>query len=735
MDITFTLSISEMITILLSFVAVVFAIAAYWVARKQWHLSLKTYREEKYKQRILENNEETKLFDSQDIQRSTHCYIEPNCSNVDPAREAEPRHLIIIENNIFDAVEKYLSKEPPEINAYYHILILADSGMGKTSFMLNYYAKNKKKKHHQHKIYLVPLGKPDADEYIDNIPNKKNVILFLDALDEDQQAIKDYHKRITALMDKCRNFKRLVITSRTQFFPSDEEIPKEAGFAKVGIRDLGEKGAYSFLKLYLSPFSDDQVNAYLKKFYKWRFKKRQKAFDLIQKIEYLKVRPMLLAHIPYILDQQKGNEIKYSFELYEIMIEGWLDRESYFVNKSDLRNFSENLAIDLYNKSAQRGAERVYVDELKSLAKTWNIPLDKWQLTGRSLLNRDAEGSFKFAHRSIMEYLYVKNYQYRPDIKLTDQMKTFLKEMFEAEVFSIEKMPPEICLDYFENENIALQQRLRAGKILSKTGDPRFLADCWFLPNDPLLGFIEIPAGEFFMGSDSKIDKEASGDEKPQHPVYLDQYYIAKFPVTVSQYNLFLESTDKQVRSCNKEKGNHPVVDASWFEALEYCQWLTEQLKSNQEWAEKISSLFQAKDWHVTLPSEAEWEKAARGPDGRIYPWGNTFNENNLNCSGTGIKDTSPVGCFKNGGSPYHVMEMSGNVLEWTRSKKADYPYEPNDVDRENLSDKNGARVVRGGSWFNPARYCRVASRYRLTPGIRLGYFGFRLCLSPRSAV
>jgi formylglycine-generating enzyme required for sulfatase activity len=717
------LSTNEIITIILSLAGLVIAIAAYY-------LTLKSYLTQKNKQRIFEKNAETALFDSQDIQRSTHCYIEPDCSNVDPAREAEPRHLIIIKNNIFDAVELYLSTENPEKNAYHHILILADSGMGKTSFVLNYYAKNKKKKHSPHKIYIVPLGKKEADAFIDSIPNQKEVILFLDALDEDQQAIKNYHNRIAELMEKCTNFKRVVITSRTQFFPSDEEIPRDTGIAKVGAKKLGEKGAYSFLKLYLSPFSDDQVAAYLKKFYKWQWKSRRKAFDLIQKIENLKVRPMLLAHIPYILDQQKGNEIKYSFELYEIMIEGWLDRESYFVNKSDLRNFSENLAIDLYNKSAQRGTERVYVDELKSLAKTWNIPLDKWQLTGRSLLNRDAEGYFKFAHRSIMEYLYVKNYQYHASIEFTDQMKLFLNEMLDAGA----AIPPDLHAYLLENENFALQQRVSAGKILAKSGDPRFLSDCWFLPNDPLLGFIEIPAGKFFMGSDSKKDKEASGDEKPQHPVYLDQYYIAKFPVTVSQYNLFLESTDKQVRSSNKEKGNHPVVDVSWFEALKYCQWLTEQLKSNQEWAEKISSLFQAKDWHVTLPSEAEWEKAARGTDGRIYPWGDTFNEHNLNFDGTKINGTSPVGCFKNGGSPYHVMEMSGNVYEWTRSKFTDYPYQPDDEDRESLSDKNDARVVRGGCWYYPARYCRVAYRFRDTPGIRIDFIGFRLCLSPKSA-
>jgi len=340
---------------------------------------------------------------------------------------------------------------------------------------------------------MVPLGKPNADEFIDKIQNKNDVILFLDALDEDQQAIKNYHKRIADLMEKCSTFKRVVITSRTQFFPSDEEIPKETGIAKVGAKHLGEEGAYSFLKLYLSPFSDEQVDAYLKKFYKWRFKERRKAFDLIKKIENLKVRPMLLTHISDIV-KSKDIEIKYSYELYDIMIEGWLDRESYFVEKSDLRNFSENLAVDLYNKSAQRGTERVHADELKSLAETWNISLEKWQLTGRSLLNRDAEGNYKFAHRSIMEYLYVKNYQYWEGIELTDQMKMFFEEMIQADAIRIEDLPTDICLFCLENENISLQKKLIAGNQLNNVGDPRFLTDFWYLPDDPLFGFIEMGA-------------------------------------------------------------------------------------------------------------------------------------------------------------------------------------------------------------------------------------------------
>ncbi|MBF0453076.1 MAG: SUMF1/EgtB/PvdO family nonheme iron enzyme [Candidatus Magnetomorum sp.] len=157
------------------------------------------------------------------------------------------------------------------------------------------------------------------------------------------------------------------------------------------------------------------------------------------------------------------------------------------------------------------------------------------------------------------------------------------------------------------------------------------------------------------MGSDSQKDKEAHKDENPQHSLYLEQFYISKFPVTVMQFNTFLESTGKEVQSSGKDKGNHPVVNVSWFKALEYCQWLTIQMKNNKECSEKFSTLFQTNDWHVNLPSEAEWEKAARGTDARIYPWGNTFDDNNLNYDGTNIKDTSPVGCFKNGESPFQM--------------------------------------------------------------------------------
>ncbi|MDZ7363377.1 MAG: DUF1566 domain-containing protein [candidate division KSB1 bacterium] len=143
---------------------------------------------------------------------------------------------------------------------------------------------------------------------------------------------------------------------------------------------------------------------------------------------------MLLAHIEALLQSGKDEPIQYPFQLYEKLVEAWLEREKPFVkNKEDLRRFSENLAIDLYLKRESRQAERVAHTELVPLARSFGIALKDWQLRGRSLLNRDAGGNYKFAHRSIMEYLFVKRFVEDSKAILkttwTDQVKRFLLEM------------------------------------------------------------------------------------------------------------------------------------------------------------------------------------------------------------------------------------------------------------------------------------------------------------------
>lgn len=154
------------------------------------------------------------------------------------------------------------------------------------------------------------------------------------------------------------------------------------------------------------------------------------AAGLVRAVPLLTVRPMLLAYIPDLL--ASGAQVRRSFELYEAMVDSWLERESRWVKKESLREFSEHLAMDLYCNRERRGAERIPTDELSRLAAQWAILLESWQLTGRSLLNRDAAGNYKFAHRSIMEFLFVRRYIEEDPLicqaAATDQMVTFLAD-------------------------------------------------------------------------------------------------------------------------------------------------------------------------------------------------------------------------------------------------------------------------------------------------------------------
>ncbi len=239
-------------------------------------------------------------------------------------------------------------------------------------------------------------------------------------------------------------------------------------------------------------------------------------------------------------------------------------------------------------------------------------------------------------------------------------------------------------------------------------------------------GMILIPAGEFIMGSD-----DGDLNEKPSHVVYLDSYYIDKTEVTNAAYILCVRegicqqpfSLSSRTRSQYYGDGqfdNYPVINVDWGMAKAFCEWR-----------------------EARLPTEAEWEKAARGENGFVYPWGDAFSchkgnfddEEKIdgyfvpggpNCDG--FEDIAPVGSFPSGASSYGVLDMAGNVWEWVNSLSSPYPY--NKDDGRESSNSSNMRSMKGGAFTANDYYSRSSNRRQDTPIASNDNTGFRCALS-----
>jgi serine/threonine-protein kinase len=250
------------------------------------------------------------------------------------------------------------------------------------------------------------------------------------------------------------------------------------------------------------------------------------------------------------------------------------------------------------------------------------------------------------------------------------------------------------------------------------------------ISSDLALEFIHIPAGEFLMGS-KESDCDAFYGEQPQHRLFLDNYWIGRYLVTNRQFETYTRLTgfsrpaSKVQAAAIPNWAQCPAVDINWLEALAFGEWVghqtTAQLPAN---------------WVVRLPTEAEWEKAARGSDGRIYPWGDEPPSDSLCNFDLHVGFPTPVSLYSPcGDSPYGCADMVGNVAEWTLSRwgkewdRPDflYPYHPRDG-REDLAGDD-YRVVRGGAFYGDQGIVRCAFRERLEPEGRSRDIGFRLAV------
>jgi formylglycine-generating enzyme required for sulfatase activity len=256
-----------------------------------------------------------------------------------------------------------------------------------------------------------------------------------------------------------------------------------------------------------------------------------------------------------------------------------------------------------------------------------------------------------------------------------------------------------------------------------------FSPEAFFLPDDSLLGFVRVPAGSFQMGSDPAhdvmaFDNERWGSSGGPRAVDVAEFFIARFEVTTAQFRAFVEQSGFAANGQTlASPGDHPVSFVSWPDALAYTRWLDSRLRQSQSLPARFASLLRD-GWRVTLPTEAQWEKAARGSDGRIFPWGNAARGDRANFASRG---KSPVGSIACPECAYGLSDLAGNVWEWTRTPYVPGPYSLQDAPPDLESD--ALWIMRGGSFSDEVRNIRAAVRGGADPGVRRANIGFRLVL------
>ena len=286
--------------------------------------------------------------------------------------------------------------------------------------------------------------------------------------------------------------------------------------------------------------------------------------------------------------------------------------------------------------------------------------------------------------------------------------------------------------------DLPVVDRAAAGDTLAQLGDPRPGVGVNVVAGKsmPDFAWCEVPAGPFPMGNDKAHDADADDDEQPRWMcgLIVEPYRIARYPVTVAQFAVFIEAggyaerrwwsdeswawREKENIAAPDDNGakfevpNHPRVGVSWFEAEAFCRWASDALGTA-----------------IFLPSEAQWERAARGMDARKFSWGNeAISPKFTNFADTGLGCTSAVGIFAPGVSPAGLHDASGNVWEWCATPwVGNYQDYVSALAKLSGSEATASRVVRGGSWVNRALLCRAACRGPFEPGARWDFQGFRL--------
>lgn len=334
----------------------------------------------------------------------------------------------------------------------------------------------------------------------------------------------------------------------------------------------------------------------------------------------------------------------------------------------------------------------IYYRQAEKIGQRREIGIGKEESRIEGQRNEPPPSLAGFVNRVAVRRILTMHSLYLPDANFTDLKPTELRS-------------------YFTLTRRAEEPIFRAAEQIHQVYEPEM---------------IYIPAGSFLMGSTEEQTQSAFraglnvdwvAYEKPQHKIELPSYMIGRYSVTNAEYVLFVAETTHNPppywdgNQCPEDKSDHPVVNVSWYDAIAYCKWLSEMTGKAYR-----------------LPTEAEWEKAARGENGQLFPWGDKFDQALCNAKGSGVGTTTPVAQYSPlGDSLYGLSDMAGNVWEWTHSLYKKYPYDPSDGREEIASGE--LRVLRGGSFFSPTYNLRCARRGWEPPNNWTHFWGFRIVL------
>ncbi len=413
---------------------------------------LKSLLELVKKYRVSKNSDELlNYFSKNEVRYATSNYLTTPGQSNDPSDLLELREALarpVNKKNLITFFKKEFSKKNYDRGFY---LILGDSGIGKTTFLINLYLKFKLSFFpiEKRKIYFISLADNTYKETIENLKRTaNNSILLLDAFDEDVTSWEHPEENLEQLLKEVSGFSTVVLSSRGHFFSSKiQELSRIDMFSK-----LVNKEQFILKKIYLSPINDYSIYLYLIR--KYIFKapfKIYKSFLIVKQCPNLMVRPMLLNNVDYLLKTKK----KYAFtaEIYLKLILSWISREKQFVDESSIMSFSKDVAVHMYNERNHNKGLFIQEQQLELYLKFSHVSIDTVVMKTRSLLNRTFD-KYKFSHKSIFEYFLALSKMDNIELEYLHNMKLnnpfSLEGLSDAERFFNELFILKVTIPYLE---------------------------------------------------------------------------------------------------------------------------------------------------------------------------------------------------------------------------------------------------------------------------------------------